>query len=93
MSGKSIYKKLHKLSIEVGISSKDENKEESARKFIKTIYALNERMNIPKKLKGIKEEDIIIMSKHADKEANPLYPVPVLMDTKQLEQLYLKLLK
>lgn len=86
--GKSIYKKLHKLSIEVGISSKDENKEESARKFIKAIYALNERMNIPKKLKGIKEEDIIIMSKHADKEANPLYPVPKLYNQKELEKIY-----
>ena len=86
--GKRIYKKLHKLSIEVGISSKDENKEESARKFIKAIYALNERMNIPKKLKGIKEEDIIIMSKHADKEANPLYPVPKLFNAKELEYFY-----
>ena len=86
--GKSIYKKLHKLSIEVGISSKHENKEESARKFIKAIYALNERMNIPKKLKGIKEEDIIIMSKHADKEANPLYPVPKLFNAKELEYFY-----
>lgn len=86
--GKSIYKKLHKLSIEVGISSKDENKEESVRKFIKAIYALNERMNIPKKLKGIKEEDIVIMSKHADKEANPLYPVPKLYNRKELEKIY-----
>ena len=86
--GKNIYKKLHKLSIEVGISSKDENKEESARKFIKAIYALNERMNIPKKLKGIKEEDIVIMSKHADKEANPLYPVPKLFNAKELEYFY-----
>lgn len=86
--GKSIYKKLHKLSIEVGISSKDENKEESAHKFIKAIYALNERMNIPKKLKGIKEEDIVIMSKHADKEANPLYPVPKLYNRKDLEKIY-----
>ena len=86
--GKSIYKKLHKLSIEVGISSKDENKEESANKFIKAIYALNERMNIPKKLKGIKEEDIVIMSKHADKEANPLYPVPKLYNRKELEKIY-----
>lgn len=86
--GKRIYKKLHKLSIEVGISSKDENKEETARKFIKAIYALNERMNIPKKLKGIKEEDIIIMSKHADKEANPLYPVPKLFNAKELEYFY-----
>ena len=49
---------------------------------------MNERMNIPKKLKGIKEEDIFIMSKYADKEANPLYPVPKLFNRKELEYFY-----
>ena len=29
------------------------------------------------------------MAQHADKEANPLYPVPVLMDRKELEKIYL----
>ena len=28
------------------------------------------------------------MAKHADKEGNPLYPVPVLMDEKELEKFY-----
>ena len=47
-------------------------------------------MNIPKTLDGIKEEDIPEMARHADKEANPLYPVPLLMDAKRLEDLYRK---
>ena len=28
------------------------------------------------------------MARHADKEGNPLYPVPVLMDARELEQIY-----
>ena len=40
--------------------------------------------NIPSTLK----EDIKIMAKHAAHEANPLYPVPKLMNAKQLEQFY-----
>ena len=30
------------------------------------------------------------MARHAAKEANPLYPVPVLMDAGELEQFYYK---
>ena len=50
---------------------------------------MNERMGIPNKLDCISREDISTMAKLADKEANPLYPVPVLWDAKQLESLYL----
>ena len=36
----------------------------------------------------IREEDIPEMAAYADKEANPLYPVPVLMDAKSLSRIY-----
>ena len=45
-------------------------------------------MNIPTKLTGIKKEDIFELSKRADAEANPVYPVPVLMDREKLEGFY-----
>ena len=48
-------------------------------------------MNIPSSIKEIKEEDIAIMAKHADKEANPLYPVPKLLNAKELTKLYYKI--
>ncbi len=51
---------------------------------------MNARMSIPEKLSGIKSEDIPVMAEHADREANPLYPVPVLMDAKRLEKFYYK---
>ena len=57
-------------------------------KFINAVKALNAGMNIPEKLPGIQKEDIPSLAKHAAKEANPLYPVPKLMTTKELEQFY-----
>ena len=45
-------------------------------------------MGIPEKLKGIKTEDIPELARRADKEGNPLYPVPVLWNAKELEQFY-----
>ena len=37
---------------------------------------------------GYNYEDIKELVKHAAKEANPLYPVPVLFDAKELETIY-----
>ena len=86
--GKCVYKKLKELSIAVGIGMESDTPEEAARNFISAIRQLNKEMGIPEKLAGIKEEDIKIMAKHASQEANPLYPVPKLMNAKQLEQFY-----
>ncbi len=44
--------------------------------------------DIPERIEGIKEEDIPEMAAYADKEANPVYPVPVLWNAKQLEEIY-----
>lgn len=49
---------------------------------------MNADMGIPEKLPGIQAEDIPQLAAYAAKEANPLYPVPVLMDRKELEQFY-----
>ena len=49
---------------------------------------MNKKLGIPVKLEDIKEEDLDALSKHADKEANPLYPVPVLWDAEELKALY-----
>ena len=41
---------------------------------------MNISMNIPETLDGIRNEDIPKLACYADKEANPLYPVPTLWD-------------
>ena len=43
---------------------------------------------IPETLAGIREEDIPHMARNAAKEANPLYPVPLETDARELEGFY-----
>ncbi len=91
--GKSVYKKLYKISISLNICEKNDSYEIGAKKIIENIRNLNRLMNIPEKIEGIKSEDICKMAKYAAKEANPLYPVPKLMNAKELEQLYYAVMK
>lgn len=86
--GDSIHKKLHDLAIAAGLAERKEEHEEAARKFIEAVKILNSNMHIPDKIKEIKRRDIAIMARRAEKEANPLYPVPKLMTQRDLEKLY-----
>lgn len=87
--GKSVYKKLYELGLNVGVCTESDSYEDGANKFINAIRNLNSRLGIPCKLSGIKPEDITEMARHAEKEANPLYPVPKLMTRKELESFYI----
>jgi len=49
-------------------------------------------MGIGTKISGIKKEDIEKLSQYAAEEGNPVYPVPVLMDAKELEKFYYDLI-
>lgn len=86
--GESAYKKLHELGVAAGVCDENDSHKDGAEKFIDAIKALNAKMGIPDKISGIKKEDIAVMAKHAEKEANPLYPVPKLMTEKELEKFY-----
>ena len=91
--GESIYTKLHDLAIAAGVADKDMPDETAAKAFIQAVKDMKARFNIGDTIPEIKEEDIPKLAGYADKEANPLYPVPVLMDAKTLEQFYYKLMK
>lgn len=86
--GKSVHKKLKQLAVATGLCDNNTGEKTAAEMFIAKIHALNKAMNVPDKLSGIIESDIPYLAKLAEKEANPLYPVPMLMDAKQLEALY-----
>lgn len=88
--GSAIHHKLHKLAVAAGIAKESDAPEAAAQHFIAAIRAMNQRMNIPETLQGIRREDIPHMAAHAAKEANPLYPVPVLMDAQALSAFYEK---
>lgn len=53
---------------------------------------MNARMGIPERLEGIRAQDVPKLARNAAKEANPLYPVPVLMDAGELEKIYYKVM-
>lgn len=86
--GSSVTKSLAKLAVVVGLADMNVDEVEAANEFISHIEGMNKRMDIPLKLECVKKEDITAMATLADKEANPLYPVPLLWDAKELEKLY-----
>ena len=86
--GDSVYRKLHTLGMAAGVCTEKDSYQTGAEKFIRAIENLSEKMGIPTKIAGIKKEDIEIMANYAEKEANPLYPVPKLMTQKELEEFY-----
>ena len=54
--GKTAYQTLHELGVAAGVSSQRDTHEAGAKKFIASIRALNERMHIPEKLTGIRQD-------------------------------------
>lgn len=86
--GASAHRKLHELGVAAGVCTAVESHAAGAEKFIQSIRRLNANMGIPEKLTGIRQEDIPALAKHAEREANPLYPVPKLMTARELEHIY-----
>lgn len=62
--------------------------EQAPKALIRRIREMNRYMGIPEKLPGIRREDIPQLAAFAAQEANPLYPVPRLMDAAELERFY-----
>ena len=83
--GPAVYDKLSDLADVCGITGAD--RKEKAEAFIRWIEEMNRKMEIPEGFDCIKEEDIDQIIKWADKEANPLYPVPVIWKYKDFRKL------
>ena len=88
--GEAIYKKTYEMAVYAGIASKEDSYQVATKKFISWVYEMNKDMNIPLSLKEIKDEDLEELATNANKEGNPLYPVPVLWDKKQLKEMFVK---
>ena len=86
--GKSAYKKLAEISDHLALTGKEANPQTKAAAVIAWIEELNETFGIEKNFAGIlKKEDIPALARHAEKEGNPLYPVPKEMNAKELEKI------
>jgi len=86
--GASIYKKAKDIAVAMGIAERECDDERAAKALIQKIRQMNAAMGIPEKIQGIRREDIPRLSAYAEKEANPLYPVPVLMTREEIEGFY-----
>ena len=91
--GDTIHRKLSKLSIAAGLADEQTPADEAARRFICAIKDMKKRFGIGDTIPQIREEDIPKLAHYADKEANPLYPVPVLMNASELEPFYYMLME
>ena len=89
--GAAVYPRLARLAelTGVGTTGSDEDK---AKAFIAEIYAMNARMNIPRGIDCIREEDIPQMVEWALAEANPTYPVPVVYTPEHCAQVIRKIM-
>ena len=74
--GASAHKRLAELADVCGIEGR--NEAEKANGFIRWIEETNAKMGLPDGFDMIKTEDIPQMITWAKREANPLYPVPVI---------------
>lgn len=79
--GAAAWPRLAQLAALVGLAG--ETEEARATAFIAEIRAMNARMGIPDHLDCIREEDIPRMTAWAMREANPVYPVPVIYDAER----------
>jgi alcohol dehydrogenase class IV len=86
--GETVYKSLSELADLTGITSENDTQEQKAKKFIEKIKTLNKELDIRDKIPEIQTKDIEIMSKRALKEANPLYPVPKIMNYEEMKKMY-----
>ncbi|MCD8346863.1 MAG: iron-containing alcohol dehydrogenase [Lachnospiraceae bacterium] len=91
--GSCVYGKLARLAVVAGVADENATEEAAAKAFIQAIKDMKKRFGIGDTIPEIWKEDIPKMAHYADKEANPLYPVPVLMDAKELERFYYKVLQ
>lgn len=82
--GSSVYSKLADLADVCGMEGA--NEEEKALAFIAWIDDMKKKMGLPAGFDCIKDEDIDQIIEWADKEANPLYPVPVIWSKDDLRR-------
>jgi alcohol dehydrogenase len=86
---RSADKPLARLSDALQLTKNTASCHDKALAFIAWIEGMNAKMGIPKNFDHlIKPADIPILAARADKEANPLYPVPKEFDQQELMELY-----
>ncbi len=90
--GKAVEKPLADLARAAGVATQRDGDEFAARAFVDAVEAMKHRFAIGDTFPELRREDIPKLARIAAAEANPLYPVPVLMSADELEAIYEQLL-
>jgi aldehyde dehydrogenase (NAD+) len=77
--GRAAHKKLARLAAVAGLAVAGFSEAEASAAFIDAIRRFNREMGLPEKLKSIRQQDVPQMVQWALAEANPWYPVPVVL--------------
>jgi len=88
MYGEAVERPLWELAIAAGLADVKTPKGAAARSFIRATRDMNKKMDIPNKISGINPADVPTLASRALKEANPLYPVPVIFDHDDMVKVY-----
>ena len=91
--GTSCSAKLARLAEIAGLVPPGTDENAAAERFIDWVESMNASFSLPTGFAAIREEDIPQMARRADRESNPLYPVPMLMDQQELEAVYHELMR
>lgn len=86
--GEAAEPKLADLAVAAGLATPSTPAHEAAQRFIAKIVEMKVRFGIPDTFPEIRRADIPQLSEWAAAEANPLYPVPVLMDARSLANVF-----
>ena len=90
--GPAVYPQLAQLARAAGLARPGMDEQVSALAFLDGVEGLKGRCGIGSAIPELKRGDIPALARRADREANPLYPVPVLMDAGELEAVYRQVL-
>lgn len=86
--GRKVSKKLASLYDCLELGPDNIPVEEKAKAFVAYIRSLNDAMKIDRTFKSlVREGDFIMLSRRAEKEGNPLYPVPRILYAVELENI------
>jgi alcohol dehydrogenase class IV len=86
-SGEAITDRLAELAQAAKLNGQNEGKVELAQKFIEAIEALSGKLDIPRRLDALREQDIPALAQAACREADFNYPVPRVMSQQDCEAL------
>ena len=83
---------LSELAIAAGLAEPTTPRNIAAKRFIAAIIDMNTKMQIPTKISELQSAHIPMLTRRALREANPLYPVPIIFGYDEMARIYHKLL-